>query len=306
MAIKHGLGRGLNALIKDGTAPPVSTTAAPGIQRIATDSIRPGPWQPRRQFAAEALAELQESIRAKGVLQPLLVRRSGEHYELIAGERRWRAAQAAGLREVPAILMEAADQEALELALVENLQRQDLNALEEAEAYRALADTFRLTQEQIAQRVGKARASVANALRLLNLSAPVRQLVAEGQLSAGHAKVLVGVASEAEQQALARRVLRESLSVRQLERVLERAQRPPRQRREKPADIPESHLTYLADKLHQHFGTAVRIAPTKTLADGRVTKGSIEIDFYSNEDLDRLLQLLGVADAAGGEGAWEP
>ena len=206
MAAKHiGLGRGLGALIKD--TPPAAAPVESGavaaepagerVLRVAVERIHQSRWQPRQRFAADAIEELAQSIREKGVLQPLTVRRTGETFELIAGERRWRAAQAAGLKDVPVLVMEATDQQALEMALVENLQREDLNIMEEAEGYRLLAEKFALTQEQIAMRVGKARATVANALRLLKLPASIQASIREGRLSVGHAKVILGLASAA-------------------------------------------------------------------------------------------------------------
>jgi ParB family chromosome partitioning protein len=298
MATKHGLGRGLSALIKDvpdEKAPP-ATEAQAGVARIPVKRIRPSSWQPRRHFSREAMDELVATVRERGVLQPLLVRKKGADYELIAGERRWRAAAEAGLADVPAIVMEATDHDALELALVENLQRQDLNVIEEAEGYKLLADKFSLTQDEIAQRVGKARASVTNTLRLLSLPVQIRQFLSENLLSPGHAKVLLGVEIPEEQCKLAERVVQEGCSVRDLEKLVAYLQRKPRKPRELRSDIPKEHLAHLSDLLHQHFGTSVRLLPCRTLANGKKAKGTIEIDFYSNDDLDRLLQVLGLTE----------
>jgi ParB family chromosome partitioning protein len=269
----------------------------PPIQKIPLTAIRKSSWQPRKQFEAEALADLTQSIRTHGVLQPLLVRTvPGGGFELIAGERRMRAATDAGLADVPAIVMEATDRDAMELALIENLQREDLNVMEEAAGYRTLAEKFALTQEQIAERVGKARASVANTLRLLDLPKEIRDAVSANRLSAGHAKTLSGLEIEAEQIALASRALKENLSVRNLERIVQKLRRTPRKPRASRADMPESHLKYLLDKLHAHFGTSVRIVPSKTYANGKKGKGWIEIDYYSNDELDRLLQVIGIVE----------
>jgi ParB family chromosome partitioning protein len=296
MPAKHGLGRGLDALIKDGTpvAPPPK---APENQvvKVPVTSVRKSPWQPRHSFADEPMAELAQSVKERGVLQPLLVRAVGNEYELIAGERRWRAAAEAGLRDVPVIVMQADDAAALELALVENLQRQDLNVIEEAEGYQLLAERFNLTQEQIAGRVGKARASVANAMRLLALPQDVKQLVVSQAITPGHAKVLSGLEIGQEQLLYARRIVTESLSVRQIEKIIERARKAPRKPRAARSDLPANHLTFLSEKLHAHFGTSIRISPCKTYANGAKGRGSIEIDFYSNEDLDRILALLGIS-----------
>jgi ParB family chromosome partitioning protein len=302
MAAKHaGLGRGLNALIKDTPVPattPPAAAQAPAAKdlsnKIPVARIKKSPWQPRHHFEKEALAELVASVKERGVLQPLLVRKVGDQFELIAGERRFRAASEAGLREVPAIVMEVSDREALELALIENLQRADLNYVEEAEGYKALADKFGMTQDEIAQRVGKSRPAVANALRLLTLSDKVKRLVAEGRLSPGHAKVLLALEIPKEQELLAERCVKEQLSVRTLERIVQKLTLPPKKPRASKTDIPETHLKYLLDALHQRLGTNVRIEPSKTLANGKKAKGCIEIDFYSGDDLDRILVILGL------------
>lgn len=297
MPAKRGLGRGLGALIKDGTpAPGPAPADSSGVRSVAIDQVSRNQWQPRREFDREALEDLTSSVRERGVLQPLLVRETADGFELIAGERRLRAAADAGLAEVPVIVLKADDEESLEIALVENLQRQDLGPLEEAEGYRTLIDKFGLTQDQVAQRVGKARASVANALRLLTLPDEVQDGLRAGDLSPGHAKVLLGVDIAQEQLALARRVVAEALSVRNLEKLVERARRAPRKPRAARGDIPHEHLTYLAEKLHTHFGTSVRISPTRTFANGKKGKGTLEIDFFSNDDLDRLLSLFGISE----------
>jgi ParB family transcriptional regulator, chromosome partitioning protein len=297
MAAKHGLGRGLSALIKEvPDEPRPSSDRQDGVARIAVGRIHPSPWQPRRQFSREALDEMIGSIREHGVLQPLLARQKGDDFELIAGERRLRAAVEAGLADVPVIVMEVTDNEALELALIENLQRQDLNVIEEAEGYKVLAEKFGMTQEQIAQRVGKARASVTNTLRLLQLPDDVRRALSEGVLSPGHAKVLMGVPIDKEQSLLAQVVIKKGLSVRDLERIIVRSHRVPRVPRVMQDDLPRSHVDYLADRLHHHFGTSIRVIPCRTLANGKKAKGMIEIDFYSSDDLDRVLHLLGLTE----------
>ncbi|MCK5850757.1 MAG: ParB/RepB/Spo0J family partition protein [Kiritimatiellae bacterium] len=291
---KHGLGRGLGALIKDTTSRHEDSDSGPFM--VSTGRIKKNTLQPRKKFEEEALLELTESIKTKGVLQPLLVRPSGKKYELIAGERRFRAAKAAGLTDVPVIVVDVDDNESLEIALIENLQREDLGILEEAEGYQALADKFDMTQEQIAGRVGKARATVTNAMRLLMLPDEIKTMLSSGDLSAGHAKVLIGLEIPDEQILLARRCAAENLSVRNLERLAKKIKQAPRKPRSVRADIPTNHLTYLSDKLHSHFGTSIRINPSRTFANGKKGKGKIEIDFYSNEDLDRILHLLGVGD----------
>jgi ParB family chromosome partitioning protein len=326
-AKKTGLGRGLNALIQPATnsrsTPPSaakktkpakktpakkkSTEETPAVaetsdtpREVAIHLITANPYQPREHFDEEALEELTNSIREMGVLSPLLVRQrkeDGSGYQLIAGERRFRAAQRAGLKKVPIILRTLTDLEALEIALVENLQRKDLNIIEEAEGYQRLADEFELTQEAIAKRVGKSRPSVANALRLLTLIPEVRGMVADGRLTPGHAKVLMSVDIEAEQELLARTTLRERWSVRELERQVKKRLQPvkPKTATSSKTDIPEEHVKLLTDKLHERFGTSVRLLPTKSLPNGKKQRGRLEIDFYSNDDLDRLLDLLGLS-----------
>lgn len=304
MAAKHvGLGRGLGALIKDNS--PAKSVATPptekgsqdqGITRIPIRQIQKSPWQPRRDFDAAALADLVASVREHGVLQPLLVRRVKSGYQLIAGERRLRAAQEAELKDVPVIVMEVSDREALEVTLIENLQREDLNPIEEAEGFQSLADQFSLTQEQIAERVGKRRATVANSLRLLSLTDPVKKAISENRLSVGHAKVLLGLEIPREQEQLAQRVIKEGLSVRALEKIVENLRKAPRRPRVETADIPATHLHHLTEQLHQRLGTSVRLTSNRTLGNGKKLPGRIEVDFYSTDDLDRLLILLGISD----------
>jgi len=296
MAIKHGLGRGLGALIRDDASVQASEKSGDGILQVPVERMRRNTLQPRQDFDADALAELANSIRKRGVLQPLLVRAAGDGYELIAGERRLRAAMSAGLKQVPVIVMDAAESDTLELALIENLQREDLNILEEAHAYRELSEKFGLKQEQVAERVGKARASVANTLRILSLPEAVRQFLARGELSPGHAKVLLSLEIPEEQIRFARHAVKDSLSVRNLEKLVQKSLRVPRKPRVSQPDMPASHLSYLSDKLHAHFGTSVRIDPCRTYANGKKGKGCVQIDFYSNDDLDRILQLMGVSE----------
>ncbi len=303
---RTGLGRGLDVLIKDGATAkkqavaknvvPKKTTPAKsegGVREVSVAKVVASPWQPRNVFNSEALTELVESVKIHGVLQPLLVREVGSKFELIAGERRLRAAQAALLKKVPVIMVEASDEKALEIALIENLQREDLNPIEEAEGYALLLKKFSLTQEQVAKQVGKARASVANALRLLELSDGIRKYVAEGALSVGHAKVLLSVDSEKEKEFLVRRCLKEGLSVRALEKLVKKLNQLPKKPRAEKADLPSDYLHTLTDELHQYFGTSIRIQPSKTLTNGRKVKGALEIDFHDNDELDRVLTLMG-------------
>ncbi len=321
---KPGLGRGLGALIGTHVTPhPTSGTAdkmtpSDAVSKPATQAstsyvpvdahhtvfdvpvaeIERSPWQPRQTFDEDALRELAESIKSNGVIQPLICRKTaaGRH-ELIAGERRLRAAMEAGLSKVPVMLVDAEDRRAAELAIIENIQRQDLNVIEEAEGYRTLSEVFSLTQQDVADRVGKARATVANALRLLDLPDEVKQLVGSGLLSTGHAKVLLGLTDSTEQTLLGRKCVTEGLTVRTLEKTIARRKADAANdttRRSATPDLPESYVRDLADRLHRHFGTAIRLTSGMTHANGKHTKGILEIDFYDNSDLDRVLLLLGI------------
>lgn len=300
---KGGLGRGLDALISgaatrlvaDATQDPPAAEKSAAL-RAPIDVIQAGAWQPRRNFDAESIEELARSIRDHGILQPLLVRAGKDGYELIAGERRLRAARAAGLTEVPVQVLEADDRLASEIALIENLQREDLDPIEEAEGYAALAERFHLTQEQISERVGKARATVANAFRLLGLPQEIRDLVRNQSLSAGHAKVLLGLASDAERLAWGRRCAREEWSVRELERRMVRPRGLSRRNRVGKPVLPDAQWSAVLDRLREKLGTGIRLDPCRALPGGRTGKGRLILEYYSDDDLDRLLVLLGVSD----------
>ncbi|ADU52443.1 parB-like partition protein [Thermaerobacter marianensis DSM 12885] len=285
---KRGLARGIDVKGLDALLPgvrPDPATAGEQVEQIPVDRIQPNPYQPRRQFDPEALAELVESVRQHGIVQPLLVRPEGEGYRLVAGERRWRAAQAAGLETVPAVVREFSDVEMMEIALVENLQREDLNPIEEAQGYRMLSEELGLTQEQISQRVGKSRSHVANLMRLLSLPEDLRRLVADGKLSTGHAKVLLGVGSVAEMRRLAALVLSKGLTVRQLEeQVAKAAATKPRRPR---ADVlpPSPEVEDLVNRLQRALNTRVTLR-------GRGPRGQIVIEYYSWDDLERILARL--------------
>jgi ParB family chromosome partitioning protein len=254
-----------------------------GIVRIAVEQIVRDPAQPRKTFDEAKLRELAESIRTQGVIQPILVRRDGADYRLIAGERRWRAAQLAGLHEVPAVVRDVTPAEAFELALVENLQRTDLNPLEEAEGYRRLVQEFGLTQEQVGERVGRDRASVANALRLLQLPDVVKNLLASGALGMGHARALLGMISGTELTKTAERIAREQLSVRETERIVRTARGSSSAPSRRPAGSAAARA--VVEDLQRRLGTKVRL-------EDRGGKGTLEIDFFSYEDLERILALL--------------
>ncbi|HEY8414269.1 MAG TPA: ParB/RepB/Spo0J family partition protein [Thermaerobacter sp.] len=288
---RRGLARGIEVRGLEALLPGVQPAGTEGerIEHIEIDRVRPNPYQPRRDFDPQAMAELVESIRQHGIVQPLLVRREGDGYRLVAGERRWRAAREAGLKVVPAVVREMSDTEMMEIALVENLQREDLNPIEEAQGYRMLCEELGLTQEQVSQRVGKSRSHIANMMRLLQLPEDLRRLVAEGKLSTGHAKVLLGVASPSEMRQLAARVLSEGLTVRQLERLVASAGKPRKARQAAPAAVaPE--VRDLAERLQRALGTRVSI-------HARGERGQIVIEYYSLDDLERLLSRLDVAAA---------
>jgi ParB family transcriptional regulator, chromosome partitioning protein len=298
-AKKRGLGRGLDGLISEmprDEAPPATNSAAAGQSEVEIAEIERNPWQPRKRFDEQALQELVASVSENGVLQPLLVRKKDRGYELIAGERRLRAATEAGLKKVPVRIMEIDDEKALEIAMVENLQREDLNPIEEAQGYQLLMESFGLGQEAVAQRVGKARATVTNALRLLRLDPQVQQMVSDGRISGGHAKILAGFEIAAEQRLLAEAAAKQGMSVRQLEQEAARRKRPPRKPRAFKSDIPTTHLNDLQDQLKRQLGTSVKIEPSRTLSNGKRVKGRIEIDFFDSDELDRLLVMLGIQD----------
>lgn len=284
-AKKRGLGRGLDALIQKEEAPP------PGpVQSLPVASLRPNRFQPRTFFDETAIEELAESIRAQGVIQPLVVARDpqsaeGNGYVIVAGERRWRASRRAGLESVPVVIREVADdRELLELALVENLQRSDLNPLEEADAYQMLQEKFSLSQEEIAARVGKARTTVSNALRLLRLPEEVRDLLRAGHLSAGQARPLLGMATSEEQITLAERAVREGLSARDMERLTAEP-RAEAASKKKPARTVEVHTAAAEEKLTRRLQTKVEIRR-------RGKGGLLQISFHSEEELMRLYDVL--------------
>lgn len=277
--MRQALGKGLGALIPEKTSLEVEKKKFFHICGI--EEIQPNPFQPRKKFSDEQIQELVDSIHQKGILQPLVVRRKGNGYELIAGERRWRAAQKAGLKEVPIIIKDVSESELLELSLIENIQRENLNPLEEAEAFRRLIDEFNLTQEEISKRVGKDRTTITNALRLLKLPQDIKQGLMEGIITVGHARAFLGLESLEKQRIAYKKVLADGLSVRQTERLVKRLRR-----KSISADSPKaSEWDALIEELQQALGTKVRIK-------GRMGRGRIEIDFYSREELERLLDFL--------------
>ena len=273
---RPALGRGLGALIPGG-----SPAERKGVMNLGIEEIRPDKHQPRRHFDETHIEELAESIRSKGILLPLIVRRAHDGYVLVAGERRWRAAQKAGLREVPVMVREVSDKEAFELALIENIQREDLNPVEEAAAYRRLIDEHGLTQEELAARVGKDRSTVANALRLLRLPEAIKQAIVAGQLSMGHARALLAIADESDLRRAADKVIAEGLSVRAAEALVQRlkSKRLPKEKREVGQSAQVRHLV---EKLQRKLGAKVVLRD----AGG---SGTLEIRYQSLTELDRVL-----------------
>ncbi len=277
-----GLGRGLNALLGD----PELASSGEGSVSLPISQVEPGLNQPRKRFDPESLAGLAESIRIHGVIQPLTVRRlSSGYYQIIAGERRWRAAKQAGLSEIPAVVIEADDRKVMELGLIENLQREDLNPAEEARGYQTLMEEYGLTQEQVAERMGKSRPAVTNTLRLLALPEDLLKLVEEGSLSAGHARALLGAPTAALQRQAAKQVMQRGLSVRQTEALVKALQKQ-QEAAKKPAGEAGLYLAELEKSLTSRLGRKVTISH-----HGK--KGKIQLEYYSDEDLEALLALLG-------------
>lgn len=279
---KLALGKGLGALIPDiGTAEDMERD----YFYCQVSRIRPNRYQPRKKFNEQELAALSDSIKEQGIIQPLLIRKLEDGYELVAGERRLRAAKLAGYRDVPCVIKDLTEKQLLEMSLVENIQRENLNPMEEAEAYHRLITEFGLTQEEAASHVGKSRSAVANFLRLRQLSESIKDSIVEGVLSMGHARALLGISDKAQQSAVWRKVISKRLSVRETEALVNRLKKEagPAKKRKQGSD--EIYFTNISEELSRNFGTKVQIRR-------RGQKGKVEIEFYSNEDLDRLLHLL--------------
>ena len=298
---RNALGRGLSALIRDpepqppqqppaavagGSAAAVAPALAPNdiFLQVDIDLIDPSPFQPRTRFREEALEELARSIRVSGIVQPLVVRRIGTRFQLIAGERRWRAAQRAALGRVPAVVRDVRDEMALEMTLVENLQREDLNPVEQARAFQRLTDEFHLTQEEVADRTGKDRATIANSVRLLRLEEPILDLLEEGRLSAGHGRALLAIAEPKDRLELARKIARGGMTVRQVERLATRSTR----MKHDPAVAPvDPNTKWAIEELQRKFGTKIVLHP---LRPGR--PGQLAFEYYDASDLTRLYDHL--------------
>ncbi|MCW5961015.1 MAG: ParB/RepB/Spo0J family partition protein [Pyrinomonadaceae bacterium] len=279
---RKALGRGLSALIGDETSSGDET-----LTDIDIDLIEPNSEQPRTIFEDDRLEELAQSIRANGIVQPIVVRRQGSHFQLVAGERRWRAAQRAGLTKIPSIIKDVADDKLLEIALIENIQRQELNAIEEARAYKKLIDTVGLTQESVAERVGKNRTTITTFLRLLKLPDDILKLIEKDKISAGHGRALLMAGSADIQRNIAKQVLERSLSVRETERTVKRSGTGAAPKDKAPKIKLDANQRSAETKLRRRLATQVHILP-----DGKGTGGKIEIEYYSEGDLDRIYQLL--------------
>lgn len=281
---KRPLGRGLNALISTDSSPVDNEE----IREIQIDLVRPSEQQPRTSFQEDKLQELAQSIRTSGIIQPLLVRPRGGLFELVAGERRWRAAQLAGLTKVPAIVREIADDRLLELALIENIQRQELNPIEEANAYKRLIESLKLTQDDVARRVGRDRSFITNYLRILKLPTEIQILLESEKLTFGHARALLGLSEDAIlQRRFAQKIVKHNWSVRETERRIKHAFQDTAQKAPRTLQVTDPNIRAAEAKLRRHLGTQVRIIPAKTGGAGR-----LEIEFYSTQDLDRIYDAI--------------
>ena len=281
---RKALGRGLSALINEDT-----NKDNEHLLEIDLDLIEPNSEQPRSRFSESKLAELAQSIRANGVVQPIVVRRKGGIYQIITGERRWRASQRAGLQKIPAVVKEVSDEKLLELALIENIQRQELNPIEEARAYKNLVEKLGLTQEIVAERVGKNRTVITTALRLLKLPKDIQELVEEEKISAGHGRALLMVSEIDTQRQLTKSIIEMSLSVRETEKAIKRLNRNALVATKNKVVIPgnDANVQAAETKLRRYFGTNVKI-----ISDGKGTGGKIEIEYYGESDLDRIFSLM--------------
>ncbi len=281
MGKKFGLGKGLSALIPEEVSEDLnkSNQLLVDINKIKCDSN-----QPRKAFDADKIAELAESIKIHGIIQPLIVREEGENYVIVAGERRWRAAKIAGTKDIPVVIMDLDAKEILEISLIENIQRQDLNPIEEAEAYKKLLNDFKLTQEQLSKRIGKSRVVITNTMRLMNLDKRVQQYIIEEIISEGHGRCLLAVEDGEIQYKLAQRVIDEKLSVRELERIVKNNKREKNIVRNENLEL-NPYYKNIKEQLQEHFGTKVNFLNKKD-------KGKIEIEYYSQDDLQRILDII--------------
>ncbi|HHY64711.1 MAG TPA: ParB/RepB/Spo0J family partition protein [Clostridiaceae bacterium] len=281
--MRKGLGRGLDALISSANT---VEEAKNSVVELKINDIDPNTRQPRKTFDQERLEALAESIKEHGVVQPIIVKSEGSRYVIVAGERRWRAAKLAGLKTIPAIIKDMTSREVMEIALIENLQREDLNPIEEAEAYQRLIEEYSMTQEEVAKLVGKSRTAVANSVRLLSLSKEIKEMITDGRLTSGHARALITVSDEKKQLNLANQIIEKGLNVRDAEKLASMEDKKQKKnRKQKPADRIAAEFKNLEDKLRSVYGTKV------SLYDGN-GKGKIVIEYYSNEEFDRIIDLL--------------
>ena len=289
-----GLGRGIGNLIPEETKDEKDVVVKevvkevvvkePAEVKVRISQVEPNKEQPRKYFDEDALIELSESIKQYGVLQPLLVQKKDNYYEIIAGERRWRAAKLAGVKEVPVVIKDYSDQEVMEIALIENIQREDLNPIEEAQAYQRLIKDYRLKQDEVAEKVSKSRAAITNSLRLLKLDKRVQEMVMEGKVSNGHARTIISIEDGDKQYAIAQKIFDEKLSVREVEKLMREQDKKGKQ----PKELPENDFVYrdLEEKLSKSLGTQV------TIKNKSNNKGKIEIQYYSQSELERILEFL--------------
>lgn len=293
MSKKFGLGKGLNALIPEDTILGTLDTKVEKAKDIKKNSsilidinlIKSNEDQPRKSFDDEKILELAESIKSNGIIQPLVLKKVDDEYIIVAGERRWRAAKSIGIKEVPAIVMNLTEKQILEISLIENIQREDLNSIEEALAYKKLINDFNLTQEELSKRIGKSRVTITNTLRLLNLSEDVQQYIIEGVISEGHGRALLGITDSKVQCELAQSVIDDKLSVRELELLIRKLKTSPTRAKTKISNETNPYYKDVTYKLENYFGTKVNIT-------NKNNKGKIEIEYYSEEDLQRILEII--------------
>ena len=297
MALKRGLGKGLDSLIptnvmmesevKHATVSTASSAeeGKDGTLMVKLSKVEPNREQPRKNFDEDSLQELAESLKQFGMLQPILVQNRGDYYEIIAGERRWRAAKIAGLKEVPVIVRELTDQEIVEISLIENIQREDLNPIEEAQAYKRLLTEFHLKQDEVAERVSKSRTAVTNSMRLLKLCDEVQKMVVDDMISTGHARALINIEDPEEQYLIAQKIFDEKLSVREVEKLVKDLHKPPKPPKEENKTL-QAIYQEISERLKQSLSTKVSVSAKQNGA------GKIEIEFYNHEDLERLLERI--------------
>lgn len=289
---KKGLGKGLNALFDtEDIDKPIDLDSKNDIQTMKITSIEPNKNQPRKHFDKEKIEALSQSIKENGLIQPIIVTKSDNNmYKIVAGERRWRAAKKAGLKEIPVVIRKYTNEQIAEIALIENLQREDLNPVEEALGYSSLIEEFKMTQEEISQRIGKSRSAIANSLRLLSLDKEIQQLLIEGKISGGHARAVLSITDENLRHELSEKIINEALNVRQAEALAKKMQKQKKEKKDKSdTDVYAIELQQLQNRIASNLGTKVKIS-------GNSKKGRIEIEYYGNDDLDRILDLLNLKE----------